>query len=96
MKTIEDYKISADLAEKCILKLMNSSGFLKGNYVAKQNEISILNQDDAEIFATDQDVDILKGLDYQYWTSIIEDADSDFGNRTEIIMSMSKEEENIF
>ena len=42
-------------------------------FVGNNNEIIVTLPEDAEIYATDQDVDINKRCEYQYWTAILED-----------------------
>lgn len=51
--------------------LINTNKFLTGNFQHK-NCMIITNQDDAIIYATDQDVDYIKGKEYQNWTEILE------------------------
>ncbi len=58
-----------------LILLINSEKFLSGSY-HNTSEIIISDQDDAITFATDQDVDYLKGADYRDWTHILEDQDS--------------------
>ncbi|ENU23798.1 hypothetical protein F993_01952 [Acinetobacter proteolyticus] len=53
-------------------KIIQDDLFIK-KFMAYENEIIIESPNEAEIFATDQDVDINKGCDYQYWTMILED-----------------------
>ncbi|MCR6476090.1 hypothetical protein NU688_07975 [Variovorax sp. ZS18.2.2] len=72
MTNFETYaKILENKAQE-LFELIESDKFLAGKYLAKQNEIVIKNPDDAVIFACDQDVDIVKGEEYQYWTNILE------------------------
>lgn len=55
-----------------IESLIKSKSFLSGEYVCNK-DICITSTEDAIIFATDQDVDYLKGIEYQYWTGILGD-----------------------
>ena len=41
--------------------------------IAREDEVIVGNSEDAEIFATDQDIDLNKGNIYKYWTMILED-----------------------
>lgn len=58
-----------------LVLVIKSSNFLSGNY-NNFSDIVIMNQVDAIIFSTGQDVDYLKGQEYQYWTYILEEQDS--------------------
>lgn len=54
-----------------LIKLIQSENFLDGMCTDSKN-IIINDTEDAITFATDQDVDYIKGKEYQYWTHIIE------------------------
>ncbi|WP_152601834.1 hypothetical protein [Burkholderia paludis] len=46
--------------------------FLWGGFVSRESEIIVNNAENAEIFACDQDVDVIKGGGYRYWIHILE------------------------
>jgi hypothetical protein len=72
MTNFETYaKILEDKTQE-LLELIDGNKFLAGKYRAKPDEIVIKNPDDAVVFACDQDVDVIKGEEYQYWTNILE------------------------
>lgn len=54
-----------------LIKLIQSENFLDGMYTDSKS-IIINDTEDAITFATDQDVDYVKGKEYQYWTHILE------------------------
>jgi len=54
-----------------LINLIQSANFLDGMYIDSKS-IIINDTKDAITFATDQDVDYVKGKEYQYWTHIIE------------------------
>lgn len=72
MTNFEIYEKILENKAQELLDLIDGGEFLAGKYHAESNEIVIKNPDDAVIFACDQDVDIIKGEEYQYWTNILE------------------------
>ena len=94
MKTLVDFEASAAVAAQRLSALIQGPGFLRGGYKKKNDEILISDQDAALVFSTDQDVDCRKGAEYQYWTSVAEDADINSNDRTTIKISLGQEGKN--
>ncbi|MCR6476085.1 hypothetical protein NU688_07950 [Variovorax sp. ZS18.2.2] len=72
MSNFQIYKKILEKKADELLELINGPIFLARNYCAAGNEILVSDADDAVIFACDQDVDIIKGVEYQYWTNLLE------------------------
>lgn len=75
MKYFKLYEIEKEF--NALVLLIKSTSFLSGNYKSII-DIIIEHEEDAIVFATDQDVDYLKGIEYQYWTHILEDQDTTY------------------
>ncbi|WP_152601925.1 MULTISPECIES: hypothetical protein [Burkholderia] len=72
MTTRERYVMRLRVCAEELLSLINGPKFLRGGVVPRKGEVLVTNEKDAEIFACDQDVDVIKGGEYQYWTGILE------------------------
>jgi hypothetical protein len=55
-----------------LMELIGSPQFFMGGYIALPNEIVIYDEAEAIEYATDQDIDLNKGIEYQYWVGIQE------------------------
>lgn len=86
MSNLEIYTKALEDRVKELLDLINGEKFLAGSYQAGSDEIVVNDPDDAITFACDQDVDVIKGEEYQYWTNLLE-------NHARTGEQMDKEEE---
>ncbi|WP_152601973.1 hypothetical protein [Burkholderia paludis] len=72
MTTRERYVVRLRVCAEELLSLINGPKFLCGGVLPRKGEVIVTNEKDAEIFACDQDVDVIKGGEYQCWTNILE------------------------
>jgi hypothetical protein len=73
------------------MELIQSPQFFMGEYIAQPNEIVIHDETEAIDFATDQDIDLNKGSEYQYWTGIQEMNDRGAGYAEAKQLKLGKE-----
>ena len=55
-----------------LMELIQSPQFFMGGYIAQPNEMVTHAETEAIDYATDQDIDLNKGIEYQYWVGIQE------------------------
>jgi hypothetical protein len=72
MSNFEVYAEKLQVNSNRLMALIQSPRFFGGGYIALPDEIVVHDEQEAIAYATDQNIDLNKGSEYQYWTGIQE------------------------